>query len=179
MTDGTVDWNDPIYRTLTMVVPTYLEIPSVDLVEILLSDYIESWVEHEGQGRITAVLNEPEDLTRFLFHVISHYYNDSEELPFDIAEITFDFGFEQLNNLYMQQLNQFHKDGVDALADIVTQQSETIKLLHKQLESLEVALYNNGMAHFREMLTVIVSKMEENGIDVRDDINEVCKHRIQ
>lgn len=130
--------------------------------------------EIEEKNTVTVNLDDDETV-HFLYWCVALYY----DTRIDFSEFVVDFNHEGYNHLYLSEINRCLVKRDKRNEKTIIQLVDQVNLLTKTLDALQQDMSRAGTDRFEEIISVIINKLEQNDIQVRDAINEACGYTLQ
>lgn len=156
--------------------PYYLELKAEDILDILDIEYITGYDDClEDENTLYLNFEDEGDLIHFLYHCVKLNL-DCDKV--DFSEFKIDFFNGQLNHIYLSEINAILSSRIDFIETSFDKLVDQTNQLTDVVESLLAEMNVNGIDRFKDIMSVLVSRLEDNGISVRDDINNHCRYSL-
>lgn len=156
--------------------PYYLELDVDDILDILDFEDITGYDDYlEDENTLYLNFEDESDLIHFLYHCVKLNL-DCDKV--DFTEFKIDFFQFQLNHIYLSELNAILSSRMDFYEASYNKLVDQTNQLTDVVESLLAEMNVNGIDRFKDIMSVLVSRLEDNGISVRDDINNHCRYSL-
>lgn len=118
---------------------------------------------------------DADETVHFLYWCVALYY----DTRIDFSEFVVDFNHEGYNHLYLSEINRCLVKRDKRNEKTILQLVDQVNLLTKTLDALQQDMSRAGTDRFEEIISVLIHKLEQNDIQVRDAINEACGYTLQ
>lgn len=120
------------------------------------------------------------DAKTFLRRLIADYETMGYEIEQEVSlfEMSVFVNDPELQAFFQCQRMNLNMASNEALAEIIAETSRDASDALDQLERMDAMATLNGLSHMREILNVIVNKLDDKGISIGDSINQVAQQTI-
>lgn len=160
-----------------VTVPYYLELSAKDVIDLIKYETDLVYTDRmDSEGAVYLNFKSDEEMIKFMYHCVSLHF---ERLEINFSEFIIDFQQFQLNHIYHSEIMSVMDNRIEFLENENDELEERLSNLELAFEALHVDMYKCGLDRFKEIMDIIISQMEEHGIQVRDDVNRVCRYSLQ
>lgn len=118
----------------------------------------------------------PRDAKEYLRRVLEDYQTLGYEMEHevDLFDLSVFINDPELQAFFTTQRMNIQQVQTEALGEILGEAQRDVDNMHRAQEKNEASAVLNGLNNMRKILNVIVSKLDEKGIFIGDDINKVA-----
>lgn len=157
--------------------PHYLELSAKDVIDLIKYETDLVYTDKiDSEGSVYINFKSDDEMIKFMYHCVSLHFERSE---INFSEFIIDFQQFQLNHIYHSEITSIMDNRIECLENENNELEERLLNLELAFDALQVDMYKCGLDRFREIMGIMISQMEEHGIHVREDVNNVCRHSLQ